>query len=154
MSDSRRLVVVVAQAAAQRSVYSDCAVCRGLYNTTEPIDAISALTRGSLHATAVAKTAQSSKTRVMGTPWRGAGAAMGFLPSCACGKRRQSEWYACRPLPCNDACTYIAVHTHTYAILPSNRCWARTQGAAGVLLRTMEHLCMTAHKHTPTPTHT
>lgn len=65
MSDSRRLVVVVAQADAQRCTV---AVCHGLYSTTEPIGAISALTRGSLHATAVAKTAQSSKTRVMGRP--------------------------------------------------------------------------------------
>jgi hypothetical protein len=65
MSDSRRLAIVVVMAQAGcTAVYS--ALCHGLYNTTEPIDAISALTRGSLHATAVAKTAQSSKTRVMG----------------------------------------------------------------------------------------
>ena len=72
MSDSRRLIVVV----WLNRLHSG--VCHGLYSTTEPIGAISALTRGNLHATAVAKTAQSSKTRVMGVPWRGAGTAMRF----------------------------------------------------------------------------
>jgi hypothetical protein len=62
MSDSRRLIVVV----WLNRLHSG--VCHGLYSTTEPIGAISALTRGTLHATAVAKTAQSSKTRVTALP--------------------------------------------------------------------------------------
>ena len=78
MSESRRLVVV----AGCTAVY--CAACHGLYNTTEPIDAISALTRGSLHATSVAKTAQSSKTRVMGALERRR-RCHALSPLCACG---------------------------------------------------------------------
>ena len=104
MNDSRRLVVVVAQADAQRCTV---AVCHGLYSTTEPIGAISALTRGSLHATAVAKTAQSSKTRVMGTLERRR-CCHALSPLRACGSLasggNRSGMHACH---------HITMPTHT-----------------------------------------
>lgn len=138
-----------------------CAVCHGLYSTTERIGAISALARGSLHATAVAKTAQSSKTRVMGRPGEAQALPCGCCPSVPGAlfcRRRQSESYhrmhAGHYYHVNHACTYIyTVHTQF-----SHRTAAgharRVQRVD--LLRTMEHLCMTAHKHThaPTDTHT
>jgi len=153
MSDSRRLVVVVAQADAQRCTV---AVCHGLYSTTEPIGAISALTRGSLHATAVAKTAQSSKTRVMGRPGEAqvlpCGCCLSVPVALVFCRRRQSESYACRPLPCHDACTYIyTVHTQFFHRTAAGH--ARRMQRVD-LLRTMEHLCMTAHKHNTRHPHT
>ena len=93
-----------------------CAVCHGLYSTTERIGAISALTRGSLHATAVAKTAQSSKTRVMGRPGEAQALPCGCCPSVPKAlfcRRRQSESYhrmhAGHYYHVNDACTYIYI---------------------------------------------
>lgn len=111
MSESRRLVVV----AGCTAVY--CAACHGLYNTTEPIDAISALTRGSLHATSVAKTAQSSKTRVMGRHGEAQALPCGYclsVPVALLASSGNRRLHACRPPPCNDACTYIYIYSvHT-----------------------------------------
>lgn len=155
MSDSRRLVVVVVVVAQAGCPAVYCAVCHGLYSTTEPIDYRRHL---STHPRLSPRHSRRQNGTIIEetcdmTPWRGAGAATRLLPFCACRSFLQAD------LVCMHAGHYhVMMPTHTYiqyftcAILPSNRCWARTQGAAGDLLRTMEHLCMTAHKHTLTPT--
>ena len=79
---------------------------------------------------------------------------MRLLPFCACGSFMQQAaiGVVCMQATTMHRCLHVHIYS-TYAILPSNRCWARTQGAAGrppPYNGTLMHDSAQTHTHTYT----